>query len=418
MKDAYSFDVDRDALMKSYQAMYDAYARIFTRLGLTFRAVEADTGAIGGFASHEFQVLADSGEDAIAWCTGVAITRRTSSRPKRSRPPQRARRAAEAMAKVPTPSQSTCEEVTAAPGAAARAQREVPDGPRAATSVQMLLVRGDHMGNEVKIGKLPGIDGWRWATRRGDRRGDRLRARLPRPGRPARRRAADRRSQRRRDERLRLRRERDGLPPARRQLRPRLRASPISSPTSATSSTATRRPTARARSRSCAASRSATCSRSARAIRATWARPTSTRTGKSHPIEMGCYGIGVTRVVAAAIEQNHDERGHHLAGADGAVHRRDRRRSATTATRRSAPPPTGCTTSSTAAGIEVLLDDRGERPGVMFADLELIGIPHRVTIGDRGLKDGNVEYQGAARRRRRRRCRSSESCRSSREKLA
>ena len=127
----------------------------------------------------------------------------------------------------------------------------------------MLLVRGDHMGNEVKIGKLPGIGRLALGDRRGDRRGDRLQARLPRPGRHARRRAADRRSQRRRDERFRLRRERDGLPPARRQLRPRLRASRTWSPTFATSSRATRRPTARARSRSCAASRSATCSRSA-----------------------------------------------------------------------------------------------------------------------------------------------------------
>src|SRR5512139_1013330 len=112
MKDAYSFDVDRDALMKSYEAMYGAYERIFTRLGLTFRAVEADTGAIGGFASHEFQVLADSGEDAIAFCPAsdyaANVEQAEGVAPPGPRPAP-----AEAMRKVPTPGQATCEEVTA-----------------------------------------------------------------------------------------------------------------------------------------------------------------------------------------------------------------------------------------------------------------------------------------------------------------
>ena len=116
--------------------------------------------------------------------------------------------------------------------------------------------------------------------------------------------------------------------------------------------------------------------------------------GQSRVMEMGCYGIGITRVVAAAIEQNHDDKGHHLAAAARPVRRRDRPgrlRPQRGASRRS---PTRCTTTLEAAGVEVLLDDRGERPGVMFADLELIGIPHRITIGDRGLKEGKVEYQG------------------------
>jgi len=163
MKDAYSFDADRDALMRSYQAMFDAYTRIFTRLGLRFRAVEADTGAIGGFASHEFQVLADAGEDAIAYCPqsdyaanveqaeGVApVTPRAA--------PQ------EPLQKVATPGQSTCEEVALLLGLPlARTVKCLMIF--AQDKVQMLLVRGDHMGNEVKIGKLPGLGGaWRWAS--------------------------------------------------------------------------------------------------------------------------------------------------------------------------------------------------------------------------------------------------------------
>ena len=109
---------------------------------------------------------------------------------------------------------------------------------------------------------------------------------------------------------------------------------------------------------------------------------------------MGCYGIGVTRIVAAAIEQNHDERGIIWPDADRAVRGRASCRSAIARATRCAQPPTSSTSELAAAGIDVLLDDRDERPGVLFADMELIGIPHRVVIGERGLKDGKVEYQG------------------------
>ncbi|MFI4904832.1 MAG: proline--tRNA ligase, partial [Burkholderiales bacterium] len=162
MKDAYSFDVDRDGLMRSYEAMYDAYARIFTRLGLRFRAVEADTGAIGGFASHEFQVLADSGEDAIAYSTAsdyaANVEQAEGVAPAGPRPAP-----AEAMRKVPTPGVSTCEDVAKLLGLPiTRTVKCLMIF--AQDKVQMLLVRGDHMGNEVKIGKLPGIGAWRWAS--------------------------------------------------------------------------------------------------------------------------------------------------------------------------------------------------------------------------------------------------------------
>ena len=162
MKDAYSFDVDRDGLMRSYQAMYDAYARIFTRLGLTFRAVEADTGAIGGFASHEFQVLAESGEDAIAYSDASDYAANVEQA--EARAPAQARPApAEPIHRVPTPGKSTCEEVAELLGLPlSRTVKCLMI--HAQHRVQMLLVRGDHMGNEVKIGKLPGLGAWRWAS--------------------------------------------------------------------------------------------------------------------------------------------------------------------------------------------------------------------------------------------------------------
>ena len=162
MKDAYSFDVDEAGMLRSYQIMYDAYVRIFTRLGLSFRAVDADTGAIGGSASHEFQVLADSGEDAIAYSDAsdyaANVEKAEALAPAAPRPAP-----GEAMARVPTPGMSTCEDVAKLLGLPlTRTVKCLMVWT--AEGVRMLLVRGDHMGNEIKIGKLPGMDGWRWAT--------------------------------------------------------------------------------------------------------------------------------------------------------------------------------------------------------------------------------------------------------------
>ena len=162
MKDAYSFDADEAGMLRSYQGMYDAYVRIFSRMSLKFRAVDADTGAIGGNVSHEFQVLADSGEDAIAYSDGsdyaANVEKAEAIAPAAARAP-----AGEAMARVPTPGMATCEEVAQLlrlPLArTVKCLMAWADG-----RVHMLLVRGDHMGNEVKIGKLPGMDGWRWAS--------------------------------------------------------------------------------------------------------------------------------------------------------------------------------------------------------------------------------------------------------------
>ena len=391
MKDAYSFDADRDGLMRSYRAMYDAYARIFARLGLRFRAVEADTGAIGGFASHEFQVLAESGEDAIAYSDAsdyaANVEQAEAVAPAAKRPP-----AAEPCERVPTPGLSTCEDVA-----------RLLNLPLSRTvkclvvhardRVQMLLLRGDHMGNEVKIGKLPGFAGnWRFATDT-----EIVDAIGCRPGYlgPV------------------------GLPKDVPLIVDRAVAVMADFVCGANEADYhlrgvnfgrdCREPDQVADIRDVVAGDAAPDGKGRLAIvrgievghvfalgdvysRAMGATYLDAE-GGSHVVQMGCYGIGVTRVVAAAIEQNHDERGivWPAAMAPFTV----------------AIAPIGYDRSEivrkeadrlhealAAAGVDVLLDDRAERPGVMFADLELIDIPHRITIGERGLKEGVVEYQG------------------------
>ncbi|MGC1816156.1 MAG: proline--tRNA ligase [Casimicrobiaceae bacterium] len=390
MKDAYSFDVDRDALMASYRGMYAAYERIFTRLGLRFRAVEADTGAIGGFASHEFQVLAESGEDAIAYSNGSDYAANVEQAEAIAPASQRAQ-PAERMQKVPTPGKSTCEDVAGLLGLPlARTVKCLLI--HAQERVQMLLLRGDHMGNEVKIGKLPGIGAWRWASEAeiveatGCRPGYLGPVGIP-AGMPL---YVDRqvavmsdfvcganeadyhlrgvnfgRDCREPDAVADLRNVVDGDPsPDGNGTLAIVRGIEVGHVFALGDVYST-------------------------AMGATYLDAG----GQSHVIQMGCYGIGVTRVVAAAIEQNHDDKGimWPSAMAPFAV----------------AIAPIGYDRSAAVreqadllydglvkAGVEVLLDDRGERPGVMFADLELIGIPHRITIGDRGLKEGIVECQG------------------------
>jgi prolyl-tRNA synthetase len=389
MKEAYSFDVDRDALMRSYRAMFDAYTRIFTRLGLQFRAVEADTGAIGGFASHEFQVLADSGEDAIAYCPqsdyAANVEQAEGVAPAQARPAP-----AEPMQKVATPGLSTCADVAkllALPLARTVKCLMI----FAQDQVQMLLLRGDHMGNEVKIGKLPGIGEWRWAND-----AEIVAATGCKPGYlgPV------------------------GIPPSMRLIADRQVAVMADFVCGANEADFhlrgvnfgrdCREPDLVADLRNVVEGDPspddmgtlsilrgievghvfALGSVYSKAMGATYLDAQ----GQSHSIEMGCYGIGVTRIVAAAIEQHHDDKGiiwpQAMAPFTVAI------------------APIGYDRSEavraladrlhdalSAQGIDVLLDDRGERPGVMFADLELIGIPHRITIGERGLKDGNVEYQ-------------------------
>ena len=389
MKDAYSFDVDRDALMRSYRAMYDAYARIFTRLGLKFRAVDADTGAIGGFASHEFQVLADSGEDAIAYSDGsdyaANVEQAEALAPAKGRPAP-----AEPMQRVPTPGQATCEDVAKLLGLPL--ERTVKCLlVHAHDRVQMLLVRGDHMGNEVKIGKVRALDGWRWATET-----EIVDATGCRPGYlgPV------------------------GIPADMPLIVDRQVAAMSDFVCGANEADYhlrgvnfgrdCREPDTIADIRSVVAGDPSPDGKGTLAIvrgievghvfalgdvySTAMGATYLDAAGQSHVIQMGCYGIGVTRVVAAAIEQNHDERGiaWPAAMAPFAVAIAPIGYDRSDGVRQCAD---GLHEALTAAGVEVLLDDRSERPGVMFADLELIGIPHRVTIGDRGLKEGIVEYQ-------------------------
>ena len=265
---------------------------------------------------------------------------------RRSRPPRPARRAAEAMAQGPHPG---CRP--------ARKSRSCCSLPLSRTvkclmatgddRVHMLLVRGDHMGNEVKIGKLPGIDGWRWASdaeivaATGCQPGYLGPVGIPRGH------AADRRSRGRGDGRFRLRRQRAGLPPARRQLRPRL---PRARPRRRPPQRRRRRPLARrprhARDRARHRGRPRVRAGHASTRRRMGATLPRRRRSSRRSIEMGCYGIGVTRVVAAAIEQNHDDARHHLAGADGAVRRRDRARRLRPQRGGARASPTACTTSS------------------------------------------------------------------------
>jgi prolyl-tRNA synthetase len=390
MKDAYSFDVDEAGMLRSYKVMYAAYARIFTRMGLKFRAVDADNGAIGGKASHEFQVLADAGEDAIAYSDGSDYAANVEKA--EAIAPSAARALpAETMAKVPTPGKATCEEVAELLGLplarTVKCLMLFADG-----RVHMLLVRGDHMGNEIKIGKLAGLNGWRWASE-----GEIIEATACKPGylgpvgiprdMPL---VVDRAvavmsdfvcGANERDYHLRgvnfgrdcrepdvvadVRNVVDGDPsPDGKGTLHLVRGVEVGHVFALGHEYST-------------------------TLGATYLDAT----GQSKVLEMGCYGIGVTRVVAAAIEQNHDARGiiwptplapFAVAIAPVGYDRNEAVRALADRLHEALE----------AQGVEVLLDDRGERPGVMFADLELIGIPHRVTIGDRGLKEGNIEYQG------------------------
>ena len=401
MKDAYSFDRDVEAAGRSYQQMFDAYVRIFERMGLTFRAVAADTGAIGGDRSHEFQVIAGTGEDAIAYCptsdyaANIELAEALAPSLPRAAPTQ-------PLVKTPTPGKSTCEEVAklldvplqrTVKSLVLATDEKSASGDVATTTVWLLLVRGDHALNEVKTGKLPGLkEGFRFAT--GAEIEDRF-----------------------------------GTKPG--------YLGPIG----------TRKPVQVVADRTVAAMSDFICGANEADFHNTgvnWGRDLPEpalvadirnvvegepspdgkgvlaiqrgievghvfylgtkysqamnatyldEAGKPQLMEMGCYGIGVTRLLGAAIEQGHDERGivwpQALAPFTVVVCPIGYDRSADV---RAAADRLHDQLAE--AGVDVLLDNRGERPGAMFADWELIGVPHRVVISERGLKDGKLEYQG------------------------
>ena len=373
--------------------MYAAYSRIFTRLGLKFRAVAADTGAIGGSGSHEFHVLADSGEDAIAFCPDSDYAANVEMA--EALAPATPRGAAtQEMRKVPTPGQHTIEEVTAALGIAADkvvktliVRGETDANP---SGLVALLVRGDHQLNEVKAGKLPGVKNPLEFATDGEIR-TALGCGTGSIGPVGLRMAiyADRSVMPMSDfvcganvDGFHV----TGVNFGRDLPEPQvadIRNCVVGDPS----------PDGKGSLDLCRGIEVGHIfklgSKYSQALDAKFLD----ENGKSQVMVMGCYGIGVSRIVGAAIEQGNDERGilfpQSIAPFELAIVPLGLKRS--DAVREAAEV---LYNQMVAAGIDVVLDDRDERPGVMFADMELIGVPHRVVVSDRGLKEGMLEYQG------------------------
>ncbi|MGA1040977.1 MAG: proline--tRNA ligase [Burkholderiaceae bacterium] len=396
MKDAYSFDKDVAGAERSYDNMFACYGRIFDRLGLAYRAVAADTGAIGGSRSHEFQVIADTGEDAIAFCPAsnyaANIELAEAVAPAAARGP-----AIESMSVVATPAVTRCEDVADLLGLplsqTVKSIVLAVDADAAAgqdKQIWLLLLRGDHEMNEVKVGKLPGLsEGWRFASSE-----EILEAFGSPPGflGPV------------------------GLSASVQVVADRTVAQMSNFVVGANQPDAHRRgvnwgrdlpePTLVADIRNVLDGDASPDGQGrlsiqrgievghvfylgtkySEAMRATMLD----ETGKPCLMEMGCYGIGVTRIVGAAIEQNHDDKGiiwpRALAPFEVVI-------CLVGAAKSELVRAAGEQASADllAAGVDVMLDDRDERPGAMFADWELIGVPVRVTLGERSLKEGRVE---------------------------
>ena len=401
MKDAYSFDRDIESASKSYDIMFAAYTRIFDRMGLNFRAVAADNGSIGGVRSHEFQVIADTGEDAIIYCptsdyaANIEMAEAVAPSAPRAAP-------SEALAKTATPGKATCEDVAQWLGVplhkTVKSLVLATDQTNAAgdvigATVWLLLVRGDHSLNEIKASKVPGLTvGFRFAT------GAEIDAHF------------------------------DCKPGYLGLINLKQPVKVIADRTVAAMSDFicganevdfhctgvnwgrdVPEPDVVADIRNVVAGDLSPDGKGVLAIQrgievghvfllgSYYSEKMNANyldeAGKPQLMQMGCYGIGVTRILGAAIEQNHDERGivWPTAIAPFAV----------------VICPIGYDRSADVksaadklhdelldAGIDVMLDDRGERPGAMFADWELVGVPHRVVLSDRGLKEGKAEYQG------------------------
>ena len=401
MKDAYSFDRDVEAASKSYDVMYAAYTRIFERMRLSFRAVAADNGSIGGVRSHEFQVIADTGEDAIIYCptsdyaANIEMAEALAPSAARAAP-------SKPLTKTPTPGKSTCEDVAQLLGVPLQntikslvlATDELnAAGDVAKTTVWLLLVRGDHSLNEIKAGKLPGLKtGFRFATAAeidanfGCKPGYLGLIGMKQPVKVV----ADRTVAAMSDficGANELDFHYTGVNWGRDVPEPDLVAD-IRNVVAGDPSPDGKGVLAIQRGIE-VGHVFLLGSYYSQAMNATYLD----ENGKPQLLQMGCYGIGVTRLLGAAIEQNHDERGIIWP--------------TTMAPFEVVLCPIGYDRSAEvkaaadqlhqellSQGVDVLLDDRGERPGAMFADWELIGVPHRVVLSDRGLKEGKVEYQG------------------------
>ena len=394
MKDAYSFDRNVEGMQHSYAQMVDAYGRIFTRFGLNFRAVAADNGAIGGSGSQEFHVIADTGEDALVYCPSSDYAANMEAAEALAPVAARAQPTLP-LTKTATPGKVRCEDVAALLGLSLSQTVksivltvEKEDGPH---EIWLLLLRGDHELNEVKAGKVEGLGAFRFSSE----------AEII---------------------------EHFGTKPG--------YIGPIG----------TAKPVRIVADRTVAVMSDFVCGANEEGFHytgANWARDMpeamvadirnvvagdaspdgkgvldiqrgievghvfqlGTRYsedmkasfldegGKPQLMQMGCYGIGVTRILGAAIEQNFDAKGIIWPASIAPFEvvlcpmGYDRSEAVKAETDK-------LYAELTAAGVDVVLDDRGERPGAMFADWELIGVPHRVVIGDRGLKEGALEYQG------------------------
>ena len=399
MKDAYSFDRDELSAKASYQVMADAYRRIFDRFGLKYRAVAADSGAIGGDASEEFQVIAATGEDASVFCPNSSYAANMEKAEAAAPAPRGA--ATKAMAKTPTPGKATCEDVAALLNVPLNttvkslvlATDTVNDkGEVLKSQVWLLLVRGDHSLNEVKANKVPGLDvGFRFATvpeieaHFGCKPGYLGPVNMKLPVKVV----ADREVAALHDWICGANEEdfhMTGVNWGRDLPEPHLVAD-IRNVVEGDPSPDGKGPLAIERGIEIGHV-FYLGTKYSKAMNATFLDID----GKPKLLEMGCYGIGITRLPAAAIEQNHDDKGiiwpDALAPFTVVICPVDPARS----------PEVKAESDKLYKqlldnGVDVILDDRGERPGGMFADWELIGVPHRVTFGDRGLKEGMVEYK-------------------------
>lgn len=394
MKDAYSFDRDVDGLKRSYALMFDAYVRIFKRMGLRFRAVAADNGAIGGSGSQEFHVIADTGEDAIVYCpnsdyaANLEAAESIALITKRAAPK-------EAMQKVSTPEQKRCEDVAKF--------LKIPitqtikslvlavDQEFGAAKLFMLLLRGDHELNEIKVNKVPGLAAFRFAS------DEEIKTACHSPvgylgpvGLSAVIQVVADRTVANMSDFVCGANEagyhltgvswgRDLAEPIVADIRNAVAGDPS--------------PDGKGAVEICRGIEVGHVfqlgTRYSEAMKCTYLD----ENGKSQAMVMGCYGIGVTRLLGAAIEQGHDEKGilwpismapFELVICPVGYDKSELVRQAAD----------DLYQQLQAAGIDVVLDDRGERPGAMFADWELIGIPYRIVIGERSLKEGNVEFQG------------------------
>ena len=386
MKDGYSFHADYADLEREYRNMYDTYTRIFTRLGLKFRAVAADTGAIGGTGSHEFQVLADSGEDAIAFSPdsdyAANVELAEALAPRAPRPA-----AAQPMGKVATPGKTSCEEVAAL--LALPLERTVKAiALMQEETFQLLLLRGDHQLNEVKAQKA--IGPFRFASETEIRRALGCPPGYIGPvGAQGVRVVADRTVAAMSDFVCGANEEGFHLAGANwgRDLPEPSLVADIRNVVAGDPS-----PDGKGSLRLQRGIEVGHIfqlrTKYSEAMKAT----VLDDKGAARPMEMGCYGIGVTRVVAAAIEQGHDARGIVFPSPMApfavclvpiAYAKNDKVRAA-------ADRLYG---ELQAAGVDVLMDDRDERPGVLFADMDLVGIPHRIVLSERGLAAGEAEYK-------------------------